>query len=383
MLSRKIPYTNLSQQHAAIKDRLLKAVERVFDHGRFIFGPEVEEFELRFAQFCKTKYAVGVGNGTDAIILALKAISVGPGDEVITVANTFVSTVSSIVAVGAKPVFVDVQDDYNIDPRLIEKAITKRTKALLPVHLTGRPADMDSIMSIARKHGLKVIEDCAQAVGAEYKGQKVGAFGDIGCFSLHPLKTLNACGDGGVIVTNESQAYQRVKILRDNGMKNRSECVVWSSNSRLDTIQAAFLLVKLDYLEQWTEKRIENAKFYQKEFSKLNFIRFPVDRSHEKSVYHTFVIQADQRDTLREYLAEKGIGTKIHYPIPVHLQLAAQDMGYKRGDLPVTEKQSQSILSLPVYPELSHENMEYIVRSVEEFHQGKGYPVIPAKAGIQ
>lgn len=366
-ISNKIPYINLSQQHAAIKDKLMEAVERVFNHGQFIFGPEVEEFELGFAQFCQTKYAVGVGNGTDAIILALKAIGVGPGDEVITVANTFVSTVSSIVAVGAKPVFVDVGHDYNIDPHLIEKAITKWTKALLPVHLTGRPADMDSIMSIARKHRLRVVEDCAQAVGAQYKGRKVGAFGDIGCFSLHPLKTLNACGDGGVIVTNQIQAYQRIQILRDNGMKNRSECVVWSSNSRLDSIQAAFLLVKLDYLDQWTDKRIENAKFYQKELSKLDFIRFPIDQSYEKAVYHTFVIQADQRDTLKEYLAEKGVETKIHYPVPVHLQPAAQNLGYKRGDLPVTEKQSQSILSLPIYPDLSHENLEYIVQMIKEF----------------
>ncbi len=367
----KIPYANLARQHAAIKDKLLKAVERVFDHGQFILGPEVEEFELRFAQFCQTKYAAGVGNGTDAIIFALKAIGIQPGDEVITVANTFVSTVSSIVAVGAKPVFVDVQNDYNIDPCLIEKAITKQTKALLPVHLTGRPADMDSIVSIARKHGLKIVEDCAQAVGAEYKKRKVGSFGDIGCFSLHPLKTLNACGDAGIIVTNNEQAYQMCKILRDNGMKGRSESIVWSSNSRLDSIQAAILLVKLDYLQQWTGKRIDNAKFYQKELSKLDFIRFPVDQSYEKSVYHTFVIQVEGRDTLRAYLAEKGVGTKIHYPVPVHLQLAAHHLGYKRGDLPVTEKQSQSILSLPIYPELSRENLEYIVRLIEEFYQSE------------
>ncbi len=365
----KIPYTDISQQHAAIKEKLLAAVERVIDHGKFVLGPQVEEFESRFAQLCQTKHALGVGNGTDAIILALKAVGVGPGDEVITVANTFVSTVSSIIAVGAKPVLVDVRDDYNIDPRLIEKAITPRTKALLPVHLTGRPADMDPIVSVARKHHLKVVEDCAQAVGAEYKGQKVGSLGDIGCFSFHPLKTLNACGDGGAIVTNDEQFYQKVKILRDNGMKNRSECVAWSGNSRLDTIQAAILLVKLDCLKQWTEKRIENAKFYQKELSKLDSIRFPVDQPYEKAVYHTFVIQADKREALIDYLAQKGIGTKIHYPIPVHLQPVAQELGYKKGDLPVTEKQSQEILSLPVYPELSQENLAYIVQMIKEFYE--------------
>ncbi len=367
----KIPYIDLSHQHAAIKDKLLAAVERVIDHGQFVLGPEVGEFESKFAQFCGTKYAVGVGNGTDAIILGLKALGIGPGDEVISVANTFISTISSIALVGAKPVLVDVRNDYNIDPQLIEKAITKKTKALLPVHLTGRPADMDSIMGIAQKHGLKVIEDCAQAVGAEYKGKKVGTFGDIGVFSLHPLKTLNACGDGGVMVTNDRQTYDMLRALRDNGMKNREECIVWSSNSRLDSIQAAMLLVKLDYFEKWTEKRIENAKFYQKVLSKLNVVRFPVDHPHEKSVYHTFVIQADGRDALSSYLAEKGVGTKIHYPIPVHLQPAARHLGYKKGDLPTTEQQSQNILSLPVYPELGHEDLGYIVQSIEEFYKGR------------
>ena len=367
----KIPYINLAGQHAAIKDQLLAAIERVIDHGQFVLGPEVQEFESRFAQFCKVKYAIGVGNGTDAIILALKALGIGPGDEVISVSNTFISTISSIALVGAKPVLVDVRGDYNIDPELIEKAITKNTKAILPVHLTGRPADMDSIMGIAEKHGLKVIEDCAQAVGAEYKGKRVGTFGDIGCFSLHPLKTLNACGDGGVIVTNDEQAYEMLRALRNNGMKGRDECIVWSSNSRLDSIQAAMLLVKLDHFEKWTEKRIENAKFYKEAFSKSNVVRFPVDQPHEKGVYHTFVIQADGRDALSSFLAEKGIGTKIHYSVPVHLQPAARHLGYKKGDLPMTEQQSENILSLPVHPELRHEDLKYIVQSIEEFYKGR------------
>ncbi len=365
----KISYSNLALQHAQLKEQLVAAVERVFDHAHFVFGSEVEEFESRFAQFCKTKYAIGVGNGTDAIILALKALGIGPGDEVISVSNTFVSTISSIALVGARPVLVDVRGDYNIDPQLIEKALTKKTKAILPVHLTGRPADMSAIMSIAKKHNLKVIEDCAQAVGAEYKGQKVGSFGDVGCFSLHPLKTLNACGDGGVMVTNDTQVYEKCRVLRDNGMKNRSECVAWSSNSRLDSIQAAILLVKLDHFEQWTDKRIQNAKFYQQAFAKSNCIKFPLEQAHEKAVYHTFVIQAERRDELSAYLAEKGVGTKIHYPVPVHLQPAASDLGYKQGDLPVTEQQSQKILSLPIYPELTQDQMEYIVQCVQEFYK--------------
>jgi dTDP-4-amino-4,6-dideoxygalactose transaminase len=364
----KISYSNISGQHAAIKGQLLQAVERVLDHGHFVFGPEVEKFETRFAQLCNTRYALGVGNGTDAIIMALKAVGIGAGDEVISVSNTFVSTISSIALVGAKAVLVDAGEDYCIDTRLIEKAITSRTKALLPVHLTGHPADMDAIMAIAKKHKLKVIEDCAQAVGAEYKGQKVGSFGHVGCFSLHPLKTLNACGDSGVMVMNDTEVYETCKILRDNGMKNRSECVTWSSNSRLDSIQAAMLLVKLDYLEEWTNKRIANAKFYQQELAGLASIKFPIDKPDEKSVYHTFVIQAQQRDALSTYLAEKGIGTKIHYPVPVHLQPAAKELGYKAGDLPVTEEQSQHILSLPIYPELSREHLVYIVQSIKEFY---------------
>ncbi len=363
----KIPYTHLGAQHARIKQRLMAAVEEVLESGKFILGPPVEAFEARFASLCGRKFAVGVGNGTDALVLALKILGIGPGDEVITVANTFVSTVSSIVMAGARPVFVDVRDDYNIDPGLVEKAITPRTKAILPVHLTGRPADMDPLMALARQYGLKVVEDCAQAVGAQYKGQKVGSFSDIACFSLHPLKILNACGDGGVMVTDNPQYEAACRVLRDNGMKDRGECAAFSSNSRLDSIQAAILLVKMDYIEAWTQKRIANAQFYQQALAKMEHIHCPADQPYVKSVYSSFVIQAKQRDQLKSFLEEKGIATKIHYPIPVHLQPAAQSLGYRQGDLPVTEKQARQILSLPVYPELTQEELKEIVRLLGAF----------------
>ena len=289
------------------------------------------------------------------------ALNIGPGDEVITVSNSFITSASSIAFVGAKPVFVDVGEDYNINPANIEEKITPDTKAILPVHLTGRPADMDAISEIAKRHNLFIIEDCAQAVCAEYKGKQVGSFGDTGCFSLHPLKTLNACGDSGVLTTNSEELYKSLNILRNNGLKSRDECIYWSFNSRLDNIQAAILLVKLKYLKQWTDGRIENAAFYREKLKDHPNIRIPVDRSYEKAVYHTFVIQAEKRDELKEKFIQSGIGTNIHYPIPIHLQKPAQELGYRRGDFPVTEEQAEKILSLPVYPELTRNELEYIV----------------------
>ena len=364
-----VPFVNLSAQHAPIKSEIMAAVETVLDHGQFILGGEVDEFESRFADLCGTSYAVGVNSGTDALILALKALGVGPGDEVITVSNSFVASTGCITLVGATPVFVDVREDYNMDPGLIEAAITGRTKAILLVHLTGRPADMDPIMEIARRHGLYVVEDAAQAVAAEYEGKRVGSFGDIGCFSLHPLKTLNACGDGGVITTNDTSLYEELKILRNLGLKERDDCVVWGQNSRLDTLQAAILLVKLGFVDEWTDKRRANARFYQGLLEDLPQISCPVEESFERSVYHTFVIQAENREDLRQYLSSVGIGTAIHYPIPIHLHNAATGLGYGEGSLPVTEKQAGKILSLPVYPEIQADQLEFVVASLQNFYQ--------------
>jgi dTDP-4-amino-4,6-dideoxygalactose transaminase len=359
---------NLALQHAPIKERLLAAVGDVIDHSQFILGREVAEFERRFAKLCGVDYAVGVNSGTDALILALKALGVGTGDEVITAPNSFVASTSCIELLGARPVFVDVGEDYNIEPCQIERAITARTRAILPVHLTGRPADMDPIMEIARRHDLRVVEDCAQAVCAEYQGQRVGSFGDVGCFSLHPLKTLNACGDGGVLTTNNAALYEDLKVLRNHGLRTRNNCVVWGYNSRLDTVQAAMLLVKLDYLDEWTERRRANACAYQRLLGELPQIQLPIDRPWERAVYHTFMIQVDCRNDLQDYLDLKGVGTAVHYPTPIHLQEAASGLGYGLGSFPVAERQAERSLSLPVYPELQLHELEYIADCVRAFY---------------
>lgn len=363
-----IPYVDLAEQHSPIKDKLLEAVGKVLDHGKFILGEEVSQFEQRFAKICGVQYAVGLNSGTDALILALRALGIGLGDEVITAANSFISSASCIVCAGAKPVFVDVGEDYLMDPALIEKAITPKTKALLPVHWTGRPADMNAIRAIAKKHKLAVIEDCAQAVNAEYQGQKVGSFGDAGCFSLHPLKTLNACGDGGVLTTNHKDLYEKILTLRDNGLcKHRG--IYWSNNSRLDTLQAAILLVKLDYLEQWTQERRDNAHFYQEHLKGIVEVQLPMEEKGIRSVFHTFIIQAERRNELQSFLGEQGIVTKIHYDYPIHLQPVAHELGYGKGSLPVTERQAQKVLSLPVSGHLSKEMLEYIVNSTRNFYR--------------
>ena len=367
----KIPYVNIAAQHAPLKGELLDAIGKVIYKGQFILGDEVLEFEKRFAELCGVRYAVGVNSGTDALILALKALGIGPGDEVITVPNSFVASASCIALLDARPVFVDVRDDYNIDPTLIEQAITPRTKAILPVHLTGRPVDMEPILDIAKHYNLHVVEDCAQAVTAEYKGKRVGGFGTIGCFSLHPLKTLNACGDGGVLTTNGTVLAERFKILRNIGLKSRDECVTWSGNSRLDNIQAAILLVKLNYLSAWTEKRRANAHFYQRHLANLQQLKMPNDKPYERSVYHTFVIQTEFRNELKTYLAGCGIETAIHYPVPIHFHKAAEKLGYGPGSFPVTERHAQRILSLPIYPELKTNELDYIVEIIHKFFKEK------------
>lgn len=367
----RIPYVNIAAQHVSLKSELLSAIGKVLDSGQFILGDEVAEFERCFAELCGVSYAIGLNSGTDALILALRAIGVGPGDEVITVPNSFVASTSCIVLLGARPVFVDVRDDYNMDPALIEQAITPRTKAILPVHLTGRPSDMDPILEVARVHHLHVIEDCAQAVAADYRGKRVGSFGTVGCFSLHPLKTLNACGDGGVLTTNDAGLAEEFRILRNIGLKTRDDCVVWSGSSRLDTIQAAVLLVKLRYLEVWTNKRRANARFYQDHLRDFPQVQVPIDRPHEGAVYHTFVIQADRRDMLQEHLARHGIGTAVHYPIPIHLHKAACGLGLGPGSFPVAEKQAHRILSVPIYPELGEVELQYVVDGIRSFYPEK------------
>ncbi|MBI2004021.1 DegT/DnrJ/EryC1/StrS family aminotransferase [Candidatus Pacearchaeota archaeon] len=361
-----VKYINFPLQYKKIKKELLGTIENVFESGNFVLGPEVEKFEKNFAKSCQTKYALGVGDGTSALFLVMKALGIGTGDEVITVPNSFIATAGAIAATGAKPVFVDADDDYNINPRLIEEAITKKTKAILPVHLTGRPANLDKILEISDKNKIYLIEDAAQAVGAKYNGKKVGSFGIAGCFSLHPLKNLNAYGDSGIITTQDKQLYENLKKMRNHGLKNRDECDFFAFNSRLDELQAAMLNVKMKYLDKWTKRKREIASFYQKKLSDI--IKVPLDKPNEEAVYHTFIIQANKRDDLQKFLLQKGIETKIHYPIPIHLQKAAQYLGYKKGDFPKTEEQTKKILSLPIYPELKKEQLELVVNEIRKFY---------------
>jgi dTDP-4-amino-4,6-dideoxygalactose transaminase len=363
----RVPYVNLADQHAPLKAELLAAVESVLDSGQFILGDDVQQFEQRFAELCRVRCAVGVNSGTDALYLALQALGIGPGDEVISVPNSFIATTAAIVMVGARPVFVDIGDDGNMDPALLEGAITPRTRAVLPVHLTGRPADMDPILAVAQKHGLPVVEDCAQAVLAESRGRRVGSFGAVGCFSLHPLKTLNACGDGGVLTTNDPALAERLRVRRNLGLRTRDDCVVWSGNSRLDNLQAAILLVKLRYLERWTVRRRMNAAFYRAALEGVPDVTLPGERPWERAVYHTFVIQAERRDELKQYLLQQGIETAIHYPVPIHLHRAAAGLNLPRGSFPVSERQADRILSLPVYPELTEVQRQAVADAIREF----------------
>lgn len=362
----KVPYVNLGLQNRLIKDELLTIVSGLLDSGQFILGEDLVKFENSFAHLCKTKYAVGVANGTDALFLSMKVIGIQPGDEVITAPNSYLASASSIYLAGATPVFADVREDFNIDPEQIRKAISPRTRAIIPVHLTGRPAEIDAILEIAQENHLAVIEDCAQAIGAEYKGKPVGSFGNLGCFSLHPLKNLSACGDGGVISTNDEELYQKLLKARNHGHKSRDECEFWSYNSRLDNIHAAMLNVKLKKLSEWTARRREIASYYYDRLSELDMI-VPKDKPNEKAVYHTFIIQTTRRDELKKFLSEKEIDTKIHYPIPIHLQDAAKYLGYRMGDFPVTEKQTGTILSLPVFPELTDDQVEYVADTIIKF----------------
>jgi dTDP-4-amino-4,6-dideoxygalactose transaminase len=361
-----VPYINLRQSHHALKTELLGACERVLDHGQFILGPEVADFEKAFAQYCGVRHAVGVDNGTNALVLSLRTLGIGPGDEVITAVNSFLASASSIVLSGARPVLVDVRDDFTIDPERVAQAITSRTRAVIPVHLTGRPADMPSLRDIGHKNGIHIVEDAAQAVGAQTAAGKVGGLGDIGCFSLHPLKVLNALGDGGVITTNDSAIYETLLMARNHGLRNRDNCAFWSLNARLDTLQAAMLLVKLKHLDDWIAKRREIARYYCDNLSDI--VTVPMERTGDQSVFQTFVIQCPNRDRLKSYMFGKGIETKIHYPIPIHLLESAVSLGYGAGDFPVCEAQLQHILSLPIYPELSDVQINHVVSVIRKYY---------------
>lgn len=363
-LIKPVPFVDLKTQYLALKKEIDPAIHKVMAKADFILGQEVELFEKEFSHFSGAVYGIGVASGTEALYLSLLALGIGSGDEVITAANTFVATVLPISYTGARPVLVDIdKETYNIDIALIRKAITRKTKAIIPVHLYGQPLDMDPIMKIAKEYNLKVIEDACQAHGAEYKGKKVGGIGDVGCFSFYPGKNLGAYGDGGMVLTNNEKVAQKIRMLRNYGSQTKYYHDFKGFNSRLDTIQAAILMVKLRRLEQWNEARRKHALKYN-ELLKESDVTTPIERGYARHVYHLYVIRVKDRDKLLEHLKGRGIFTGIHYPIPVHLLDAYRDLGYKEGEFPVTEKCSKEILSLPMFPELTEEQIEYVSKNI-------------------
>jgi dTDP-3-amino-2,3,6-trideoxy-4-keto-D-glucose/dTDP-3-amino-3,4,6-trideoxy-alpha-D-glucose/dTDP-2,6-dideoxy-D-kanosamine transaminase len=363
-----IPYSYLDRQFADVEP-YFEDIRQVVESGDFTLGAPVREFEERFADLCGLPFAIGVGSGTDALLLSLKSLGIGPGDEVITTPNTFIATVGAIATAGARPVFVDCNEEYTIAVEQIEAAIGPRTKAILPVHLTGNPADMPAIVEIARRHGLLIVEDAAQAILASIDGKHVGSEGTTGCFSLHPLKNLNIWGDGGVIVTRSEDLAQRLRLLRNHGLSSRDEVLIFGRNSRLDSVQAVIANRLIPEVHGITEQRIANAKRYDEAFSGLGeFLTIPPRRNNVKQVFHTYVIQVQARDALLAYLLENGITAKIHYPIPVHLQPAALHLGYKAGNFPLCERHCQTILSLPVHQHLTEEELDYVIEHVRTFY---------------
>jgi len=360
-----IPFIDLKREYAEIGEELTQAVQRVLKSGWFILGEEVKKFEEEFSKYIGVKYGVGVNSGSDALFLALKALGIGKGDEVITVSHTFISTVDAIVRNGAEPVFVDIEPDtYCIDATKIEEAITNKTKAILPVHLYGHPADMDQIMEIAKKYNLFVIEDACQAHGAEYKGKKVGSIGDLSCFSFYPVKNLGACGDGGMIVTNNEEIAEKLKMLRNYGQSEKYYHDFIGINSRLDEIQAAILRVKLKHLAEWNERRRKVAKLYNELLGDSEIVT-PIEKEYAKHVYHLYVTRCKDRDKLQQYLSEREVQTMIHYPIPVHKQKAHLELELD-NQLPITEKICNEILSLPMHPFMHIDEVSSIAEVIKK-----------------
>jgi dTDP-4-amino-4,6-dideoxygalactose transaminase len=361
----QVPLVDLRVQYQMIKHEITAAIGGVLESMQLFLGPEAEAFEHEFAAYCGCQYGIGLSNGTDALVLALRACGIGPGDEVITVANTFIATVEAIALVGATPVFVDIDPDtYTLDCHDLHRALSPRTRALIPVHLYGHPVEMQPVLEFARAYGLQVIEDASQAHGATYQGRRVGSFGDIGCFSLYYSKNLGAYGEAGICVTNRSDLAERIRLLRDHGSRIRYRHDVLGVNARLDEIQAAVLRVKLRYLDQWNAARRRHAHFYT-EHLQSEVESVPVVRPWADHVYYVYVVQVQERDQFRMRLQDAGIATGVHYPTPIHLQPACEKYGYARGSLPVTEAVTGRIVSLPMYPELTVEQTQVVVNAVE------------------
>ncbi|MGB7574394.1 MAG: DegT/DnrJ/EryC1/StrS family aminotransferase [Thermodesulfobacteriota bacterium] len=383
MTKAKIPFFDLSAQFKSIEDEIKSAMDEVFQNQQFILGSKVQALEETIAQYCRTRYAIGVASGSDALLLALMALGIGAGDEVLLPPFTFFATAGSVSRLGATPVFVDIdRETYNIDPSKIEEKITSKTKAILPVHLFGQCADMNPLLKIAQKKKLFVIEDAAQALGAEYKpnagsqGRRAGQIGDLGCFSFYPTKNLGAFGDAGMVVTDNPALAEKVRLLRVHGSQPKYFHKTIGINSRLDTIQAAILFVKFKYLEKWTAERQKNAERYQGLFqnllSSIKGLKLPTIQYQNRHIFHQYVIRVPERDRLRKFLTEKGIGTDIYYPVPLHLQECYSYLKYRQGDLPNSEKASEEVLALPVYPELTEDQQKGVVDGIKAFYRRAG-----------
>ena len=376
----RVPLLDLRAQYNTIRDEIREVVDRVMESQQFIMGPEVESLEQEIAAYSQCDYGVGVSSGSDALLVSLMAIDIKPGDEIITTPYTFFATGGAIDRLGAKTVFIDIDlDTYNIAPDALEAAITERSRAIIPIHLYGQMADMDSIMEIARRHNLVVIEDAAQAIGAEYKGRRAGSIGDLGCFSFFPSKNLGGFGDGGMVATNDSELAIKVKLLRNHGAWPKYYHKVVGGNFRLDAIQAAVLRVKLKYLDQWSEARQQNAVTYRQLLGNANLIAetenelthkvmVPVEAENRRHIYNQFIIRSGQRDELRAYLTERNIGTEIYYPLPLHLQECFAGLGYQKGDFPASEQAAAETLALPIYPELTREMQAAVVGAIADFY---------------
>jgi len=370
-----VPFVDLTRQHRRIEKEILSATKKVYEKGRFILGEEVLAFEKEFARYCGVRHGVGVGSGTDALFLALKAAGIGEGDGVVTVANSFIATALAISFTGAKPLFVDIDPGtYTMDPDKLElflkrekaKKGGRKIKAILPVHLYGHPAEMDSIMEIADRYGLIVIEDACQAHGAKYGGRRVGSFGALSCFSHYPTKNLGGYGDGGMVVTDHKKYAEKIRLLRSYGEKKRYHHVLKGGNSRLDELQAAMLRVKLKYLDQWNEERRRSAKIYTEALAPLGVV-CPLEMTAARHVYHLYVIRTKKRDALQAFLKKRGIETLIHYPRPIHLQKAYGELEYRKGDLPLTKQSSRKILSLPFFPGMTPSEMKEVAEAIQCF----------------
>jgi dTDP-4-amino-4,6-dideoxygalactose transaminase len=363
----KVPFIDLQQRYQDEKEELIACVDRILTKGHLVMTQEVGEFEQKIVDYTGAKHCVSCGNGTDALMLGMWALGIGKGDEVITTPISFVASTGSIAHVGATPVYADVRDDQNIDPEQIEKKITPKTKAIMPVHWSGRIADMDAIMDIARRHNLLVIEDAAQTMGASYKGKHGGTFGSVGTFSAHPLKNLNALGDGGFMVTDDEEIANKIRLYRNHGLKDRDTCLFYGVNSRLDSLNAEVLMYRLKRLDDVVARRRANVNHYRKHI-RASEVFIPPDKEFEKNSYVMMITQSERRDELQAFLTKRGIQSLVYYGTPLHLHPAAQRYGYKRGDFPVAERQGDRVLALPHHQQLSEDQVAFVAEAINDFY---------------